>query len=139
MRSTESNFRGCKSASGMRIENSFSNALTKSARLKESSRPDSKSESPGAGLIGSAAKLCTMLTILVRLSMGFLVRFRADLLVFLVLPHDIREERIRQAMVPRRREVHVIALSQARVHPVAHGPFAAHPPPRVPKGAAVFA
>src|ERR1035441_7868681 len=106
MRSTESNFRGWRSESGIRIENSFSIALTRSARLKESSSPDSKSDSRGEGSMGSGAKLRMMLTILVRLSMGFLVRrLQPDLLINFVLPQDVFEQCIGQAAIACGREM----------------------------------
>src|SRR5262249_50324377 len=109
------------------MPNSPSSAVTISASVKESSRPDSKSESSGAGSIGLPATLRMISMILLCLSIEF------------VLLHQIGKQTAREPPVARRSKVHVIALRQPRVNPIPHRAFAAHAHARVPIDAAVLA
>src|ERR1039457_780097 len=111
MRSMESNFRGVRSESGIRMANSDSNAVTRSVRVNESRRPDSKSDSSGAGSMGFSARRRMMATILVRLSMGGGVRYlQARLPVGLVLLQDIRKQHGGEPAISGRSKVNIVAL-----------------------------
>src|SRR6266567_778461 len=114
MRSMESNFLGLRSESGMLMPNSASNALTRSMIEFESSKPDSKSDSSGAGSRGLAAICRMMEMILVRLSMGSGIRYlQARSAVNLVLLQDIRKQDRGQPPVSGGRQVHIVGLAQA--------------------------
>src|SRR5580658_4522057 len=109
----DSNFRGVRSASGTRMENSVSSAVTRSVSENESSMPDSKSDSSGAGSTGLAATRRTMATILlssILLDWGIPVLFGIDsgFLVDGVLAHQILIEGGCQAMVSGVGEVNAI-------------------------------
>src|SRR5664279_560713 len=122
MRVTESKTRGLRAESGMRTPNSASNADTRSASAKESSSPDSKSESSGAGSMGFPASRRRISMILVRLSMRGPVRcFQADFLVGLVLADQIFEQCSRQPAVTGDGKVNVVGLRQAGGDPVKNG------------------
>src|SRR5581483_3544616 len=144
MRSTESNFRGVRSESGILTENSFSSADTRSASVKESSAPDSNSDSSGVGLMGFPATCLTISMIFVCRSMIWLASgssssdFRPRLLIFSELLHHVGKHHRRQAMIAGRRKVDEIPLCQTCIDPVAHGALAAHAFAGVPEGAAVF-
>src|SRR5438067_7413689 len=120
MRARVSNLRGVRSLSGMRIANSRSRPLTRSVRLNESSRPDSKSDSSGEGSIDLPATCRRSSTILVWSFMRSLVRCRPYLLVGFELPHQVAEEHRGKAAIPDRREVDVVRLRKSGVHPIAH-------------------
>src|SRR5688572_19855337 len=138
MRVMESNFRGFRSESGIRMENSDSSAAIISASEKESRSPDSKSDSPGAGSIGLSARRWMMATILLRLSIWLLVgNYRAGLFVSIVGTHQVLKQRFGQAMIAGGREVDVVALGETRVYPILHGTLAAHAFSHIPKRAAI--
>src|SRR5947199_424059 len=126
MRATVSNLRGVRSLSGMRIANSRSRPLTRSVRLKESSRPDSKRDSSGEGSIGLPATCRRSSTILVWWFMRNLVRCRPCVLVGFELPHQVAEEHGGETAIPDGREVDVVRLRKSGVHPVAHRSASAH-------------
>src|SRR5579872_3433265 len=141
MRSMESNLRGVRSESGIRMANSDSSAVTRSLKLKESRRPDSNRDSSGDGSMGLSARRRMMARILVRLSMGVGVGryLRAGLPETLVLLLDIGIQCGGEAAVSGRGEVDIVVLAQAGHNPLAHGTFTAHALASVPVGAGVFA
>src|SRR5262249_17929607 len=108
------------------MPNSVSSAPTRSVNVNESSKPDSKSDSPAAGLMGLPKTSGMIQMILSRYSIKS------------VLPHRVGEQHRRQPAVTRRSKVHVVALGDSRINPVAYRSFAAHPFARVPKRAAVL-
>src|SRR6202021_2542682 len=123
MRAMESNFRGVRSASGTRMENSASSADTRSVSENESSMPDSNSDSSGAGSTGLAATRRTISRILLGWilsgvillgSIPFLFGFRSRLLVDVILIHQVLKQRGGQAMVSGVGEVNAVHLRQAR-------------------------
>src|ERR1017187_7507733 len=140
MRATESNFRGERSESGIFSENSSSSAETRSASVKESSTPDSKSDSSGVGSIGFPATCLTISTIFVRVSIsGGYSHFGAILLIRLKLVHDIGVHHGGEPMVTGGGEVHEVCLGEAGVDPVAHSALTAHAAASVPESNAVRA
>src|SRR2546422_2354595 len=130
----ESNFRGFRSESGILMENAFSKALKTSGSAKESSRPESNSDSSGSGVVFFLEMVRIISLICACLSIGFRSgQLFPHLIVFLVIVHEIPEERVSEPAVTGRREVDVIALGQPGHHPFAHGALAAHLLPHVPK------
>src|SRR5215475_866198 len=117
MRSTESNLRGLRSESGIRTENSDSSAVTRSGSVKESSRPDSNSDSPGSKFTGFPATRRTMSTILLCWSMG-LIGFQSGLLKVLVLRHEVVEEGGCEPFITIEGKVGVVGLGQSGGEPV---------------------
>src|SRR5579862_3002917 len=124
MREIESNLRGFRSESGILIENAFSSALSTSGRAKESSRPESKSDSSGSAGMSFFAMVLTISAIWACLfidSVGSLTcrvgrhprEFVPDFRVLFVIVHEIAEERVAQAPVSGLREMDVIALREA--------------------------
>ena len=73
MRAMDSNLRGVRSESGMRMENSRSSAPTMSVRANESSTPDSNSDSSvpmGSGLPEILSTISVILACLFICSLG---------------------------------------------------------------------
>src|ERR1700681_4833477 len=99
MRETDSNFRGLRSESGTRMENSVSSSATRSVKLKESRSPDSKSDSSGSISIFLPATRRTISTIRACLSMGNLIGFQSGFLVDFVLRHKVLKQSGRQPLV----------------------------------------
>src|ERR1043166_3797112 len=123
----ESNFRGCRSESGILTANSDSSAATRSASVKESSNPDSNSDSSGEGSTGLSAIRRMMARILLFLSMWFLVcDGRPAFYVELIGAHDVLEKRFGETMIAGGGEVDIVALGESRVQPVFHRTAAAH-------------
>src|ERR1700726_2711563 len=89
MRVMDSNFRGCKSESGILMPNSRSRSLTKSGSAKESRKPESNSDSSGSGGAVLFEALRTMARMRSLLSIG---SFRADREKAVVLRHQLVEE-----------------------------------------------
>src|SRR5438128_819827 len=136
MRAIESNLRGFRSESGILMENAFSSALRTSGRANESSRPESKSDSSGSGLmfflenVRIISVICACL--LIGTCPGKLVPHFG---VFIVIVHEIAEQRVSEPPVARRGEVDMISLGEAGDHPLAHRALAAHFLAHVPKRA----
>src|SRR2546422_3548261 len=99
MRAIESNLRGFRSESGILIENAFSSALRTSGKANESSRPESKSDSSGSGvmffleIVRIMSVICACLLFMRTCPGKLLPRF----VVFIVIVHEIAEEQIGRA------------------------------------------
>src|SRR5262249_49586552 len=133
MRATLSNLRGVRSESGMRIENSRSSPATKSARANESSKPDSKRDSSGEGLMGFPANCRSTSTILIWSFMRNLLPGRGPgLLISFEQLHQIGEQHTGETVIAGDSEVDAIVLRQPGRLPRAHGAGAAHAFARVP-------
>src|SRR5439155_18626706 len=120
------------------MENAFSSALRTSGRANESSRPESNSDSSGSGvtffleIVRIMSVICACLSIGIRLGQLF-----PHLVVFIVIVHEIAEERVSQPLVTGHGEMDVISLGQAGDHPFAHRAFPAHLFAHVPKRTAI--
>src|SRR5258707_1529599 len=120
------------------MENAFSKALKTSGRANESSRPESNSDSSGSGVVFFLEMVRIISLICACLSIGTCSgELFPHLIVFFVVVHEIPEERVPEPPVPRRSEMDVIALSEARRHPLAHRDLAAHLLLHVPNCAAI--
>src|SRR2546425_36208 len=109
------------------MENAFSRALSTSGSANESSRPESKSDSSGPGVVFFLEMVRIISVICACLSIGSCSgQLIPQFVVFLVIVHEVPEERVSEPPVTGRGEVDVIALRQAGRHPFAHRAFAAH-------------
>src|SRR5438874_13842161 len=127
MREIESNLRGFRSESGILMENAFSRALKTSGRANESSSPESNSDSSGSGVVFFLEIVRIISVICACLFMGTCAgKLFSRFIVFIVIVHEIAEERVSEPAVSRPGEVDVIALSQTGGDPFAHGALATH-------------
>src|SRR5579864_396919 len=135
MRAMDSNLRGFRSESGIRMLNSRSSSPTMSGSAKESKKPESNSDSSASGTDVFFETLLRMATIRSLLSIRSL---RAHGEEPVVLGHQLGKEHVAHHAIAGACQVRVVALSEAGLHPLAHGPGAAHASAPVPKRAAGF-
>src|SRR5271155_3057861 len=135
MREMLSNLRGFRSESGILIWNCVSSSPTISGSAKESKNPESNRDSSAAG---TEFFFETFLSIAMIVSLLSIRSLGANREKPIVLLHQLVHQHVGNQPIAPPCKVHVVALAQASLHPLANGSRTAHARPPIPKCAAVF-
>src|SRR5690349_8409829 len=130
MREMDSNLRGFKSESGILIWNSRSSSPTMSGSAKESRKPESNNDSSASG---RSFFLVTPFRIAAIRSLLSIRSLHAHGEKLVVLSHQFVEQHAADQAISGAGEVHVVALAEPGLHPLANRSRAAHARAPIPK------